>query len=64
MTTATEVRVVPATRGHIPFVAWVIMTANRSHLPRGMWDFYLGTDEPEILRYLETFADTDAFDCP
>ena len=60
MTTATDVRIVSATHEHIPFVAWVVMTANRSHLPRGMWDFYLGADESEVLRYLEAFADTDA----
>jgi ribosomal protein S18 acetylase RimI-like enzyme len=60
MTTATEVRVVPATRDHIPFVAWAIMAANRSHLPRGMWDFYVGSGEPDVLHFLEVFADTDS----
>ena len=61
MTTATEVRIVPATREHIPFVAWVVMTATRSHLPRSLWEFSLGTDDDAtILRYLEAFADTDA----
>ena len=60
MTTATEVRIVPATREHIPFVAWVVMAAHRSHLPRGLWDYYLGTeDDAAVLRYLELFADTD-----
>jgi ribosomal protein S18 acetylase RimI-like enzyme len=58
MTTATEVRIVPATREHIPHVAWVVMMANRSHLPRGMWDLVLGSDEERVLRYLEAFADT------
>ena len=59
MTTATEVRIVEATRGHIPFVAWVVMSANRSHLPKGMWDFSIGGTEEEVLRYLEVLADTE-----
>jgi translation initiation factor 4G len=59
MTIATDVRIIPATREHIPFVAWVIMISNRSHMPRGMWDFYLDGDDQKILRYLEVFADTD-----
>ena len=59
MTTATGVRIVEATRGHIPFVAWVVMAANRSHLPKGMWDFSIGGTEEEVLRYLEVLADTE-----
>ncbi|HEV8574139.1 MAG TPA: GNAT family N-acetyltransferase [Dehalococcoidia bacterium] len=59
MTTATEVRIVDATRDHIPFVAWVVMASNRSHLAKGMWDLSLGMDEEGVLRYLEVLADTD-----
>ena len=59
MTTATDVRIVPATREHIPFVAWVVHTATRSHLPRSIYDFMISEDEGEILRYLEVFADTE-----
>ena len=59
MTTTTGVQIVQADRGHIPFVAWVVMEANRSHLPKGMWDLLLGDDEAEVLRYLEQLADTD-----
>lgn len=59
MTTATDVRIVPATREHIPFVAWVVMASHRSHLPKGMWDLILGDDEERVLRYLEVFADTE-----
>jgi translation initiation factor 4G len=60
MTTATDVRIVDATREHIPFVAWVVMAANRSHLPKGMWDFNIGGSEADVLRYLELLADTEA----
>ena len=59
MTTATDVRIVDATREHIPFVAWVVMASNRSHLPRGMWDLNLGDAEEAVLRYLEALAETD-----
>jgi ribosomal protein S18 acetylase RimI-like enzyme len=59
MTTATDVRIVDATREHIPFVAWVVMASNRSHLPRGMWDLNLGDAEEAVLRYLEVLAETD-----
>ncbi len=58
MTTATDVRIVNAGREHIPFVAWVVMASNRSHLPKGMWDLNLGGSEEEVLRYLEVMADT------
>ena len=60
MTTTTEVQIVPATREHIPFVAWVVMEANRSHLPKGIWDFMIGDDQAEVLHYLEAFAETAA----
>jgi ribosomal protein S18 acetylase RimI-like enzyme len=59
MTTATGVQIVPATREHIPFVAWVVMASNRSHLAKGMWDLNIGGDEDELLRYLEVLADTE-----
>lgn len=59
MTTATDIRIVPARREHVPLVAWVVHTATRSHLPRSIYDFMISEDEAEILRYLEVFADTD-----
>lgn len=60
MTLATDTRIVPATRDHIPMVAWTVMTAGRSHLERGMWELVMGTDdEAKILPYLEVFADTE-----
>ena len=59
MTTATEVQIVKAREEHIPFVAWVVMAANRSHLPKGMWDLNIGGSEEDVLRYLEVLADTE-----
>src|SRR3972149_4922755 len=57
---ATETRrIVEATPEHAPFLAWVTLTAFRSHLERGFWDFMLGGDEGYKLRYLEALATTE-----
>jgi ribosomal protein S18 acetylase RimI-like enzyme len=59
MTTVhADVRVVPARREHAPFIAWVIMAAARSHLPRGFWDLYIDKTEDDVLRYLEALTTT------
>ncbi len=60
MVTQTEVKIVPATREHAPFVAWVMMAAGRSHLPLGLYDFLAGGDEANVLRYCEALATTEA----
>lgn len=59
MTTQTDVKIVDATPAHAPFVAWVTLTAFRSHLERGLWDFLLDGDEADRLRYLEALATTE-----
>ena len=59
MTTETTVRIVEATREHASFVAWVTLTAFRSHLERGFWDVMLDGDEAYKLRYLEALATTE-----
>jgi translation initiation factor 4G len=59
MTTETRVSIVEATPGHAPFIAWVGLTAFRSHLERGFWDFMLDGDEAYKLRYLEALATTE-----
>jgi ribosomal protein S18 acetylase RimI-like enzyme len=58
MTTETKVSIVEATPEHAAFVAWVGLTAFRSHLERGFWDFMIGGDEAHKLRYLEALAKT------
>ena len=58
MTTETRVSIVEATPEHAPFIAWVGLTAFRSHLERGFWDFMLDGDEAYKLRYLEALATT------
>ena len=59
MTTGTQLSIVEATPGHAPFLAWVTLTAFRSQLERGFWDFMLDGDEAYKLRYLEGLAQTE-----
>lgn len=58
MTTETAV-LVEARPEHAAFIAWVTLTAFRSHLERGFWDFMLDSDEAYRLRYLEALATTE-----
>ena len=53
-----DVRIVDARPEHVPFVAWVMLTAARSHLERGLWDFFVGGAESGCLRFLEALAAT------
>jgi translation initiation factor 4G len=53
-----EVRIVDARPEHAEFVAWVMLTAHRSHLERGLWDFLVGGTEAECLRFLKALATT------
>jgi ribosomal protein S18 acetylase RimI-like enzyme len=51
--TLTNLKIVDATPKHAPFIAWVMLTAARSHVERGLWDFMTDASEPETLRLLE-----------
>jgi ribosomal protein S18 acetylase RimI-like enzyme len=57
--TTTEVKIVDARPEHAPFIAWVMLTAARSHVEKGMWDFMAGPDEARTLRFLEALASTE-----
>ena len=57
---ALDVRIIDAREEHVPFIAWVQLTAFRSHLPKGMWDLFVGGPEEETLRFLRAFATTEA----
>jgi ribosomal protein S18 acetylase RimI-like enzyme len=52
-------RIVEARPDHVRFIAWVVLTAFRSHLERGLWDYFIDEDEASCLRYLEALATTD-----
>jgi len=58
MTTEIDVKIVEARLEHVPFIAWVMLAAARSHLPVGMWDLFRGGTEEETLRFLEALATT------
>lgn len=60
MTTTAGLRIVDANPKHAPFIAWVILTAFRSHMEKGFWDHLIGGTDEGLLRYLETLATTDA----
>lgn len=34
------------------FLAWVMLSASRAHLPRGVWDLIVGGSEEKCLKYL------------
>jgi ribosomal protein S18 acetylase RimI-like enzyme len=57
--TTTTPTIVEARREHVPFIAWTILTAARSQLPRCTFDIVLDRDEPEVLRFLEALTATD-----
>jgi translation initiation factor 4G len=59
MTTGTDVKIVEARPEHAPFIAWVMLTAARSHLDVGMWDLVSGGSEAETLRLLEALCTTE-----
>lgn len=59
MTTQTNVRIVDARAEHIPFIAWVMLAAGRSHLTTGIWDLVVGDGERETLRMLEALTSTE-----
>lgn len=60
MTIKTAVRYIEATPAHAQLIAWVMLTAFRSHLEKGFWDFMLeDKDEAGKLHYLEVLATTE-----
>ncbi len=57
--TTTDITIAAARPEHAPFIAWVMLTAARSHVEKGMWEFMAGPDEARTLRFLEALASTD-----
>src|SRR5262245_19753839 len=49
-------RIRAATAADAPFLAWVMLTASRSHLGRGAWDLHVGGTEAQVLALLERMA--------
>ena len=40
----------------VDFLAWIMLSASRAHLPRGVWDLIVGSDEQGCLDYLRRLA--------
>jgi ribosomal protein S18 acetylase RimI-like enzyme len=56
-TTAPSIR--PATAEDAAFLAWIMLSASRAHLARGVWDLLIGADEAACLGYLRRLAVTE-----
>lgn len=54
-----EVTIRDASPGDAELLAWVMLTASRSHLRRGIWEYILGYDEEHTLDYLQRLAVTE-----
>jgi ribosomal protein S18 acetylase RimI-like enzyme len=52
-------RIRPATNDDADFLAWVMLTAARSHLSRGLWDITLNRREEDCLSFLRELALTE-----
>jgi len=59
MVTRADVKIVEARAKHAPFIAWVILAAQRGHLERAFWDHLLGGPDEQLLRYLEALTTTE-----
>jgi translation initiation factor 4G len=60
MTTTAGLRIGEARPEHAPFIAWVILTAFRSHLEKGFWDVMRPGTDDELLRYLKALTTSTA----
>lgn len=54
-----DVRIRNATPDDASFLAWLILTAGRAHVKRGIWEVVLNEPQDDCLRFLELLAVTD-----
>jgi hypothetical protein len=54
-----KVEIQPACPEDASFLAWVMLTAGRSHIDRGIWDIAIENTEKERLDFLQTAALTE-----
>ena len=52
--------IIEARPDHAGFIAWVMLTAWRSQLARGFWDFFIDGDDADCLGFLEALTMTQA----
>ncbi|MGD9085565.1 MAG: hypothetical protein PVJ41_11355, partial [Desulfobacterales bacterium] len=53
-----DIHIRPAGREDAKFLAWLILTAGRAHVSRGIWEVILGGTEQENLKFLSLLAIT------
>jgi ribosomal protein S18 acetylase RimI-like enzyme len=54
-----DLRIRNATSDDAAFLAWLILTAGRAHVKRGIWEVVLNESEDDCLRFLRLLAVTD-----
>jgi ribosomal protein S18 acetylase RimI-like enzyme len=54
--TMGNIKVRSARPDDAPFLSWVILTAGRAHVKRGIWEVILGETEEKCLAFLELLA--------
>jgi ribosomal protein S18 acetylase RimI-like enzyme len=54
-----ELRIRTASRDDAAFLAWLILTAGRAHVKRGIWEVILDLSERDCLTFLAILAVTD-----
>jgi len=54
-----KINIRPARRDDASFLAWVILTAGRAHVKRGIWEVVLGGTEEHCLAFLELVTVTE-----
>jgi ribosomal protein S18 acetylase RimI-like enzyme len=53
-----DIQIRPAQKDDTAFLAWLILTAGRAHVKRGIWEVILGESENICLAFLELLAVT------
>ncbi len=53
-----DIRIRPARPEDAEFLSWVILTAGRAHVTRGIWEVILGGTEPDCLHFLQLLTAT------
>jgi hypothetical protein len=53
-----DIQIRPARPADAEFLAWLILTAGRAHVTRGIWEVILGGTEQENLEFLKVLAVT------
>ena len=54
----SAIKIRQALKADAAFLAWLILTAGRAHVKRGIWEVILGSSEKDCLAFLEMVAVT------